>query len=586
MSDSEKIVQEVDIVTEIGDHVKLTRTGVNYKGLCPFHGENTPSFVVSQNKKIFKCFGCGKSGSVIQFIMYRENLSYVESLIFLAEKYGITLSKRSEQDIETSKKESRQFEILHYAMEYFQRQLSLDEGKIGLEYFLKRGLSEESIEKNYLGYAPDSWEGLSSEMLQAGYLVEELIELGLVSEGKEGKIFDFFRNRAIFPILNEANRVAGFGGRAVDGNSVKYINSIESNIFKKNQLLYGLIKKGEFIKKRDFVIVTEGYMDTLSLHQLGLKNCVASLGTAFTKEHLKMISKYTKNVVIGFDMDLAGEVASEQLSILFKKAGFNIKRLKLLDAKDPDEYIKKFGKNAFVERLKDSQEVFDYLYSRYSQPLQLDTLEGKKEIIKRFKPFFECVTQGLEYDVYSKKLSDYLNIPYNAILMDLPFVAKGIKMVEKHASYGSQNRSKLVEISIDKQSVLERETMRLLIHSPKLKKEFEVFGVEFMNDKFQKYYDFLDDMDINDALKMMKLFEVDEIEEVIELSMKTEIENFDELKSDLISQWRNIVLTEELMTLQARAHGVEVTIEERQGIFSRIREIQMTLKNNGGIKHG
>jgi len=583
LSDSEKIVQTVDIATEIGEHVKLTRTGMNYKGLCPFHGENSPSFVVSPNKKIFKCFGCGKSGSVIQFTMYRENLSYIESLKFLAEKYGIALSKKSEHEMLVSQKESRQFEVLNYAMEFFQRQLNMDEGKSGLDYFSKRNLTEESISKYYLGYAPDSWDSLVTEMLSIGYSSDELLELGLISVGKEGKLFDFFRNRAMFPIFNESNRVVGFGGRAVDDNPVKYINSIESNLFKKNQLLYGLLKKGEFIKKRDFVIVTEGYMDTLALHQLGLRNCVASLGTAFTTEHLKIISKYTKNVVIGFDMDSAGESASEHLAITFKKAGFNIKRLNFLEAKDPDEYITKFGKAAFIERLKDSQDVFDFLYSRYTSELDLKTLEGKKEIIQRFKPFFSALTQGLDYDVYSKKLSDYLQISYENILTDLPFVKK-IKQSDWE-NHGLKNRklSRSVELSIDKQTALERETIKVLVHAPNLKEAFEIHGVKFLNEKFQKYYDLLEEIDINDSDKMMKLFDVDEIKEVVELSIKDDIENFEELKRDLIYQWKSIVINDELIALKTRMQAQDIEQEERQSIFSRIIEIQTTLKNSGGI---
>ena len=410
----EQLKNSVDIVDVIGRCVQLKRSGANYKGLCPFHNEKTPSFVVSPQKQIFTCFGgCGASGDVVSFVMKYYNLDFNEAVEKLAGEYGVQIQKSTRGPDDRDK----YYEINREAARFFYRQMT--EGpNPGYTYMKNRGIEDRTIKKFGLGYAPDSWNTLCEYFRERGTDEKLLEELGLVSK-KDGRYYDKFRNRVIFPIINTAGKVIGFGGRALDGEVMpKYLNSPENRVFQKKNNLYALNLTRHDIGRAKSAIIVEGYMDVISLYQSGVKNVTASLGTALTDNQAKLINRYTKSVVLSYDADDAGLKAALRGIEVLRAQACKVKVLHVNDGKDPDEYIKKNGREAFLELVENAVPYMEYKLSAAQRGLDMLTDEGKIDYMKRVSAILSDLSP-VEADIYIKKISKETDISEGAIRMEI-----------------------------------------------------------------------------------------------------------------------------------------------------------------------
>lgn len=373
----ENLKNQINIVDVIGRRVKLNRAGANYKGLCPFHQEKTPSFVVSESRQYFNCFGCGAKGDAISFIERYDNLEFSEAVEKLADEYGIKLEKRSRRDDNLK----QYYEANRLAAAYFYRTLTSSVNP-GYTYMKKRGISARILKKFGIGYADSSWDSLYRYLRANGVSDKIMLELGLVSS-RNGKIYDRFRNRVIFPIINTTGKVIGFGGRALDPSSpAKYLNSPESRVFQKKNNLYGLNITRRDAGKDRFLILVEGYMDAISLYQSGVQNVCASLGTALTENQVRLLHRYTEDVVLSYDADSAGRKAALRGIEILRKERCKVRVLHVTDGKDPDEFVKKNGKDAFLKLVDSALPYADYKLDSAKRNAELSTSEGRIAYLK------------------------------------------------------------------------------------------------------------------------------------------------------------------------------------------------------------
>ncbi|SHK07091.1 DNA primase [Tepidibacter formicigenes] len=420
MSDIQHIIEEVkernDIVDIISSYVQVTSAGANYKAVCPFHSENTPSFVISPQKQMYKCFGCGEGGDVINFIMKIENLDFMEALEFLGEKVGIEINKgkMDNKAKEIINKKQKLYEIHLDSARYFFNALFQNKNK-GYEYFKRRGLNDKTIKYFGLGYAYDNWDNLTKYLLSKGYKESELMESGLILEKKnKNGYIDRFRDRIIFPIFDVRGKVIGFGGRVLGDLIPKYLNSPETLIFNKRYNLYGLNFAKKYIQDETLIIV-EGYMDVISLFQFGIKNVVASLGTALTKEQGKLIKRYANKVIMAYDSDEAGTKATLKGMNILKEVGLDVKILKFDEAKDPDEYIRKKGVNLFKKYLNQSVSLVQFKIDILKKDYNLDNAQEKVDFTKKVSKILKEIKSPIELEHYIKKISKETGISVNAI---------------------------------------------------------------------------------------------------------------------------------------------------------------------------
>ena len=401
---SEEIIGEVreknDIVDVISPYVRLTKHGSNYVGLCPFHNEKTPSFSVNTERQCFHCFGCGVGGNSISFVMKYENLTFTEAVRQLADKVGMNLPEenynpeyRKRADLKT-----RLFDIYKEAAKFYYFQLRSDYGNFPMEYLKNRGLSDETINAFGLGYSIKSANALYNYLKSKDYSDELMIKAELVTF-KEGRgIFDMFWNRVIFPIMDQNNKVIAFGGRVMGDGEPKYLNSRETDIFNKRRNLYGL----NFAKhsRQGYMLLCEGYMDVIALHQAGFTNAVASLGTSLTEEQARLISRYVKEVIITYDSDGAGVKAAIRAIPILKTAGIRTKILKLTPFKDPDELIKSAGREEFEKRIQNAENSFDFELYNIEKNYDLSEPEGKTEFLNRVAERLTEFEEELERENY------------------------------------------------------------------------------------------------------------------------------------------------------------------------------------------
>ena len=408
---SDDVIEEVrtknDIVDVVSQYVKLTRKGSSYFGLCPFHNEKTPSFSVTPAKQMYYCFGCGAGGNVFNFIMEYENYTFGEALSHLAQRAGVELPKieYSREAKEKAERKALLLEINRKAAQYFYYQLRREGGKAAYQYLTGRGLSEETIKKFGLGYSDKYSDDLYKYMKAKGYSDELLRESGLFNADERRGMYDKFWNRVIFPIMDVNNRVIGFGGRVMGDGKPKYLNSPETKIFDKSRNLYGL--NVARTTRKNYLILCEGYMDVISMHQAGFTNAVASLGTALTSGHASLLKRYTEEVLLLYDSDEAGIRAALRAIPILREAGVNAKVVSLKPYKDPDEFIKNMGAEAFQERLLNASDSFLFRVHTGEAEADMETPQGQN----RF--FEECARMLLE-------LSDELerNLYIEAIVKD------------------------------------------------------------------------------------------------------------------------------------------------------------------------
>lgn len=401
---SDDIIEEVrsknDIVDVVSQYVKLTRKGSSYFGLCPFHNEKTPSFSVTPGKQMYYCFGCGAGGNVFNFIMEYENYTFGEALKHLADRAGVELPKieYSKEVRQKAQEKAELLEINKQAAQYFYYQLRTDKGQRGYEYLKNRGLSEETMRKFGLGYSDKFSDGLYRFLKSKGYQDERLRESGLFNVDERHGMYDKFWNRVIFPIMDVNNRVIGFGGRVMGDAKPKYLNSPETKIFDKSRNLYGLnIAR---TTRRKYLILCEGYMDVIAMHQAGFNNAVASLGTALTSGHASLLKRYTQEVLLLYDSDEAGIRAALRGIPILREAGVNSRVVSLKPYKDPDEFIKNMGPEAFEKRLDEAKDSFLFRVSVAEDEFPMEEPQGQNRFFERCAEMLLELKDELERNLY------------------------------------------------------------------------------------------------------------------------------------------------------------------------------------------
>ena len=513
--DIDLLIDSLKIEEVVGEFVELKKAGANYKGLCPFHPDTTPSFMVSPSKNICKCFVCGAGGNPISFYSQYKKISFLEAIEELSKKYGIPIKGIDNNSIKQQDNYEKYYEIMREAHNFYKDMIFSNQGRVALEYLAGRKLNPKIIKENGLGFAPDRWSELNDYLLSKGYESKDLLKLGLIKEGENGNNYDVFRNRIMFPIYSIKGEVIAFGGRTLekDKETPKYINSPDTPIFKKGKNLYGLERSG-IIRKKNYAMLMEGYMDVLSAYIYGFDVALAPLGTALTEEQGILLKKYTSNIILSFDSDAPGQVATERAGLILKSLGFNIRILKLEGAKDPDEYLKQFGKESFLKCVKNSVEIFDFLFSYYLKEYDLSNMMSKQNFINRFKEFFQCVDTELEKTLYLDRLSKELEIEKD-ILKDI--------LIDKNRKKSRKFEEDLVNINMGEESEIinrvEKDTVFLILAN-------------------RKYFDYFRDKNIKGSLtkKIYQYLKSSEADESV-----VNIPEHIELTSQEMEQWQLII---------------------------------------------
>lgn len=404
----EKLLSNLDIVKVIEEDIDLKKAGKNYKGLCPFHNDTNPSFFVSPQKQICKCFVCGTGGDAISYYMKSKNIGFEQSVIELSKKYDIDLGINLEEN--TFEENDKYYVIMKDAHKYFTE--NIFEHREPLEYLSKRGYDTDTIKQHKIGYASQKWSELYDYLHSKGYTDEDLLKLGLIKQNEKGKFYDTFRNRIIFPIFSASNHIIAFGGRTLEKDATvpKYINSPDTPIFKKSYNLFG-IEKAHNIRRKNYSILMEGYIDILTANNYGFDTCLAPLGTALTIEQAKLLKRYSNNALLCFDNDNAGVLATEKAILLLKSQGFNIKIIEYTETKDPDDFLRTLGREKFLEKVKSSTEAFDFIYNTHIKEYDIENnIIAKDNFIKSFIDFFSILTEEVEKELYLQKLSERVKV--------------------------------------------------------------------------------------------------------------------------------------------------------------------------------
>ena len=412
----ERIKNENDIVEVISETVRLKRSGRNFMGLCPFHNEKSPSFSVSQDKQIYKCFGCGEAGNVISFVMKNRNMSFLDAVKYLASRANITLELQNEKKDKSLQKKELLYRVnLEAGKFFFSNLMSNDTAK---EYFLNRGIKLETIRSFGLGYANNSWNSLMNHLKRKNISEQLMIEAGLLSVNPEkNRKYDRFRNRVMFPVFDYRGKVIGFGGRVLDDSKPKYLNSPETLVFQKGTNLYGLNFALKHNMKERYFIIVEGYMDLITLHQYGITNVVASLGTALTINQARLLKRYADKVVISYDADMAGQMATMRGLEILRTAGFDVRVLSIPQGKVPDEFVRSNGKEAFLKLINSAEPLIDYRLKKAEEGIDFKNSQSSILYAKKVMNILSDL-DPLEKDVYIKKASENTGIK-EQILYDM-----------------------------------------------------------------------------------------------------------------------------------------------------------------------
>ena len=503
--DIDKLLDHLKIEEVVGEFIELKKVGSSYKGLCPFHADTNPSFSVNPEKKICKCFVCGSGGNAINFYSKIKNISYTEAIRELAKKYKINIK---EYNTSTNENYEKFYQIMEDTHNFFMEKIFLQDSRGALEYLSNRGLDTNLIKEHQLGYAPPKWSELYELLNSKGYDDKDLLALGLIKKSEEGRIYDAFRNRIIFPIFSPSGRIIAFGGRTLEkDNSVpKYINSPDTPIFKKGKNVYG-IERAINIKNKNYSILMEGYMDVLSANIFGFNTSIAPLGTALTEEQAQLIKRYSSNILLSFDMDKAGISATERASFILKSQGFNIRVLQFEGSKDPDEFLKKNGKEAFLKVVENSLEIFDFLYNLYSSEYDLNNnIIAKQNFIERFKDFFSNVESDLEKEMYLKKLSEKIDINIDILRKTL------VEQNKKHVirkDYTDINQEKIEKKEFKQANNLEMAIIKMLLRKPEYYEKFfidEKLESDIANKIFEFFNQKIKENLFSDSNTIMKEF--------------------------------------------------------------------------------
>ena len=563
----EKIKSQNDIVDVISERVRLKKDGRNFTGLCPFHNEKTPSFSVSQEKQIYKCFGCGEAGNVISFVMKDKNLPFIEAVKYLANRANIPLKLGNGEQSQSNRKKELLYKVNVEAAKFFFSNLMNNQN--AKEYFLNRGIKEETIKKFGLGYANDSWNSLMFYLRKKGINDGLLEEAGLISVNKEkGRKYDRFRNRVMFPVFDYQGKVIGFGGRVLDDSKPKYLNSPETLVFQKGTNLYGLNFALKHNMSERYFVIVEGYMDLISLHQYGITNVVASLGTALTINQARLLKRYADKVVISYDADLAGQMATLRGLEILRTAGFDVRVLSIPQGKDPDEYVRSNGREAFLKLINNAEPLIDYRIKKAEEGIDF---KNSQSVILYSKRIMDIISDldPIEKDVYIKKASENTGIKEQALYDILK-----IKMKDNRENDFRNNK--------------EEDRSKLYVEPGFLKAERTLLKMMLENEEYLQYIE--ERISENDFI----LLEHKEIFTVIILGKG---ENINNIESFIESRLSNAKSIGELVKIKEEniffADNIKVQIDDlineihsyklKQRI-DQLRKEQKELENQGKIE--
>jgi DNA primase len=475
-SELEEIKSRLNIVDVISSYIKLEKAGVNYRARCPFHEEKSPSFFVSPSRQIWHCFGgCNEGGDIFKFVMKIEGIEFYDALKLLANKAGVEL-KHSKEWKQIKTERQILLDLCEKACLFFEYQLEKSKkGQEAKEYLLKRGLKNETIKNWRLGYAPDTWQGLSDFLISRGYERKDMIKAGLSLQ--KDKTFDRFRGRIIFPITSFNSEIIGFTGRIFgkeEKGEAKYLNSPSTPLYDKSSALYGIDKAKLEIRKKDSCVLVEGNVDCIMSHQSGIENCIAVSGTALTNSHLNIIKRYSKKLVLAFDMDLAGNKATEKAIDMARKNEFEIKVIPRSADKDPADIILKEGEGVWKKMIEESKPISEFFFEMALNNKDINSIEDKKKILKEFLPHVKRMESNVEQSYWVQKVADILKIKEEDVRLELRKVNVKKEDIEKE------------ECIIDKKTrrkMLEEEILALILKDRKRIEQLNDFSYFSFPDK-------------------------------------------------------------------------------------------------------
>ena len=576
----DELIDRNPIEDVVGQYVNLRRAGSNLFGLCPFHGEKTASFSVAPDKGMYYCFGCHKGGGVINFQMEIEGLSYPDAVRALAKRAGMTVPE-DEQYQSRYHQQERLWALHKEAARFFHSKLYAPEGRSALEYALGRGMPKSTLTTFGIGYAPDSWSELVDALRKKGYTDEELKDSGLVTVSKKnGNLFDRFRDRLMFPIIDVRGNVIGFGGRIMnnkDPNAAKYLNSPETLIFNKRKNLFALnlAKKS----KLGYLILVEGYMDAIALHQYGFDCAVASLGTALTEDGANLLSKYTDQVVLIYDGDEAGQRAAQRAIPILEKTGLQVKVLQMRDAKDPDEFLKKFGADKFKLLLEESSNRVEYQLQAIRRKYDIREDDQRVKYIQEAAQLLSTLDSAVQREVYGNRVAEAAGISFEAIKLEIQKAAKRRYQREKKKqeqidlspARNHQPRAKSIRYDNIKSAMAEEAVLALILKEPALlDKTAELTPESFSSPLLGRAYGQLKDryrqgMDV--SLAVLSEFSGEEMSHLAGILQRQDGPVSEDALSDCIRTIRGeqvkkqITSDEDLLTLRNK-------LKERKGMKS------------------
>ncbi|MFM1564191.1 DNA primase [Helcococcus ovis] len=560
----EELKSRIDIVDIISEYVDLKRAGSSFKGLCPFHNEKTPSFMVNREKNNFHCFGCHEGGDAISFIMKMENLEYIDAIKFIAEKLGFSLEE-TEYSKEKVSRSNKLYEINSKAARFYFKELLTNQ--IPQNYLNERGLNKNILNKYFLGYANHN-NDLYKYLKKEGFQEQDILDLGLIGE-KNGNYYDKFRDRLIFPILNNKNKVIGFGGRTLNNNNIKYLNSPESDIFIKGKNVYGVnvIKRN----KQEKIILVEGYMDVISLYNYGIDYALASLGTALTEEQAKLILRYSKEVYIAYDGDTAGIKATLRAIEIFKNLDVQLKILEFPNGMDPDEFIKLKGREAFDDMMKKASNVIDYKLKKL-----YESSENQINFIKEITQFLASIRGNVVRDLYIDKSAKFIGVTTESLRNDVDIIIKKNNQREefRKSQNFNNNKKRYINPTVKTHTVqkTENENKKNL-----LQREIIMYSMidKYCYDELREFKNFLEN---DNFIKIYK-----KIEEHFEKNLIIEdilnMEIFNDLGLDI--EYNNLIKNIE----HAKLDSILLELKHRVEVFklqTRLGEIKEELKEKRG----
>jgi len=603
----QEILERSDIVEIISESVYLKKVGRNFVGLCPFHSEKTPSFNVSPEKKIYKCFGCGRSGNVFTFLMENNGMTFREAMQYLAKRYGITI----EQTLENQEKKSHQediFNALEEVTKYYQSMLKKNAGKLCRDYFKKREVSPQTIEQFQLGYAPESFNETSKYMSSKGYNNEILLDAGLLVQNDKGNLYDRFRGRAMFPITDIFGRVIGFGARILinDKTQPKYINSPQTGLYDKSSVLYGIYHaKNQIMNKKEAILV-EGYMDVITMHQWGFTNAVASSGTSLTADQLKLLSRYTKNIIVMYDADEAGQNAAERAIELALQQEFEIAIVTLPTGEDPDSILRDDGPNVFRKYLDGKLNFVEFLFNKYKNQEKLGSPKTRIELAKKILEYINLVPDVLLQDEYMQILihkMDFIGPQVSNLYKIKAEIAKAnrkksisptIPTVQNDINSEQNNQEQILQIT-KKITLTEKSLLQLIFENNESFKYFKNMGLNLniLSSAHAKriieiisHYESLDDL----ILKMNEEEFNPILRDTLAIFMipkESKSENWDKYMSDYDQQERNNAQIYDSIVIRLKLDIINRELKSLQKLLKKedLSELESITTQEGITEH-